>query len=153
MPIRAQIVGADALSRWVDWSDRNTCVLFGDGAGAMVSINACVCVCKCMCGRDTFWLFTSGTSALVNIRSCMYVHIYVCLIARPVCSLQMMLASCNAQGPVCKNVHMRVFVWSKLSGVTCVNPQSMHIDIGTMFLLTKCKHIHKPCIYSVHTYD
>jgi len=32
----AIVVGADALSRWVDWSDRNTCVLFGDGAGAVV---------------------------------------------------------------------------------------------------------------------
>jgi len=32
----ALVVGADALTRWVDWTDRNTCVLFGDGAGAMV---------------------------------------------------------------------------------------------------------------------
>lgn len=32
----ALVVGADALTRWVDWEDRNTCVLFGDGAGAMV---------------------------------------------------------------------------------------------------------------------
>lgn len=30
------IIGADILSRWVDWSDRTTCVLFGDGAGAVV---------------------------------------------------------------------------------------------------------------------
>lgn len=30
------IIGADCLSRWVDWSDRTTCVLFGDGAGAVV---------------------------------------------------------------------------------------------------------------------
>ncbi|WP_317134492.1 beta-ketoacyl-ACP synthase III [Leptolyngbya sp. 7M] len=30
------LVGADVLSRWVDWTDRRTCVLFGDGAGAMV---------------------------------------------------------------------------------------------------------------------
>lgn len=30
------IIGADILSRWVDWSDRSSCVLFGDGAGAMV---------------------------------------------------------------------------------------------------------------------
>uniref|UniRef100_A0A7S1KKN6 beta-ketoacyl-[acyl-carrier-protein] synthase III n=1 Tax=Vitrella brassicaformis TaxID=1169539 RepID=A0A7S1KKN6_9ALVE len=30
------LIGADALSRWVDWSDRNTCILFGDGAGAAV---------------------------------------------------------------------------------------------------------------------
>lgn len=28
------LVGADCFSRWVDWSDRRTCVLFGDGAGA-----------------------------------------------------------------------------------------------------------------------
>jgi 3-oxoacyl-[acyl-carrier-protein] synthase III len=30
------IVGADILSQWVDWSDRNTCILFGDGAGAAI---------------------------------------------------------------------------------------------------------------------
>ena len=30
------VVGADVLSRWTDWSDRTTCVLFGDGAGAVV---------------------------------------------------------------------------------------------------------------------
>lgn len=30
------LVGADILSRWVDWSDRRTCILFGDGAGAVV---------------------------------------------------------------------------------------------------------------------
>ncbi len=30
------VVGAETLSRMVDWSDRATCVLFGDGAGAVV---------------------------------------------------------------------------------------------------------------------
>jgi 3-oxoacyl-[acyl-carrier-protein] synthase III len=30
------LIGADILSRWVDWQDRRTCVLFGDGAGAVV---------------------------------------------------------------------------------------------------------------------
>ena len=30
------LIGADILSRWVDWSDRRTCVLFGDAAGAVV---------------------------------------------------------------------------------------------------------------------
>jgi len=30
------IIGAETLSRVVDWTDRNTCVLFGDGAGAAV---------------------------------------------------------------------------------------------------------------------
>jgi 3-oxoacyl-[acyl-carrier-protein] synthase-3 len=32
----AAIVGAECLSKIVDWTDRNTCVLFGDGAGAAV---------------------------------------------------------------------------------------------------------------------
>lgn len=32
----ALVVGAEVFSRIVDWSDRNTCVLFGDGAGAVV---------------------------------------------------------------------------------------------------------------------
>jgi 3-oxoacyl-[acyl-carrier-protein] synthase-3 len=30
------VVGVELLSRIIDWSDRNTCVLFGDGAGAVV---------------------------------------------------------------------------------------------------------------------
>lgn len=30
------LIGSDALTRHVDWSDRSTCVLFGDGAGAVV---------------------------------------------------------------------------------------------------------------------
>ena len=32
----ALIIGADTLSRIIDWTDRSTCVLFGDGAGAVV---------------------------------------------------------------------------------------------------------------------
>ncbi len=32
----ALVIGADKLSSLVDWTDRNTCVLFGDGAGAVV---------------------------------------------------------------------------------------------------------------------
>ena len=37
---RALVIGADQLSRWVDWDDRTTCVLFGDGAAA-VAVEAC----------------------------------------------------------------------------------------------------------------
>lgn len=33
---RALIIGGDVLTSMVDWSDRDTCVLFGDGAGAAV---------------------------------------------------------------------------------------------------------------------
>jgi 3-oxoacyl-[acyl-carrier-protein] synthase-3 len=32
----ALVVGAETISRIVDWQDRNTCVLFGDGAGAVI---------------------------------------------------------------------------------------------------------------------
>ena len=32
----ALVVGADVLSKWTDWSDRRTCILFGDGAGAAI---------------------------------------------------------------------------------------------------------------------
>ena len=32
----ALVIGAETLSRIVDWKDRNTCVLFGDGAGAVI---------------------------------------------------------------------------------------------------------------------
>ena len=32
----ALVIGAETLTRMIDWSDRATCVLFGDGAGAVV---------------------------------------------------------------------------------------------------------------------
>ncbi len=33
---RVMVIGAETFSRIMDWSDRSTCVLFGDGAGALV---------------------------------------------------------------------------------------------------------------------
>src|SRR5579883_3044175 len=33
---RILVIGADTMSRLVDWSDRSTCILFGDGAGAVL---------------------------------------------------------------------------------------------------------------------
>jgi 3-oxoacyl-[acyl-carrier-protein] synthase-3 len=33
---KALIIGSETLSRFVDWQDRKTCILFGDGAGAVV---------------------------------------------------------------------------------------------------------------------
>ncbi len=35
---KALVVGAETLTRMLDWSDRSTCVLFGDGAGAVVLV-------------------------------------------------------------------------------------------------------------------
>ena len=37
---RALVVGAEVFSRILDWNDRGTCVLFGDGAGAVVLASA-----------------------------------------------------------------------------------------------------------------
>ncbi|KAI3727496.1 hypothetical protein L6452_16112 [Arctium lappa] len=34
------VIGADCISRYVDWTDKKTCVLFGDGAGAVL-VQAC----------------------------------------------------------------------------------------------------------------
>jgi 3-oxoacyl-[acyl-carrier-protein] synthase-3 len=36
MASRALVIGAETMTRLMDWSDRGTCVLFGDGAGAVV---------------------------------------------------------------------------------------------------------------------
>ena len=35
---RALVIGAETFSRILDWEDRGTCVLFGDGAGALVLV-------------------------------------------------------------------------------------------------------------------
>ncbi|MDP2086734.1 MAG: beta-ketoacyl-ACP synthase III, partial [Gemmobacter sp.] len=34
--VRVLVIGAETFSRLMDWTDRTTCVLFGDGAGALV---------------------------------------------------------------------------------------------------------------------
>lgn len=36
MANRALVIGAETFTRLLDWTDRTTCVLFGDGAGAMI---------------------------------------------------------------------------------------------------------------------
>jgi 3-oxoacyl-[acyl-carrier-protein] synthase-3 len=33
---RALVIGAECITKLIDWKDRNTCVLFGDGAGAVI---------------------------------------------------------------------------------------------------------------------
>ena len=33
---RVMVIGAETFSRIIDWTDRSTCVLFGDGAGALI---------------------------------------------------------------------------------------------------------------------
>jgi 3-oxoacyl-[acyl-carrier-protein] synthase-3 len=52
------VVGVDLLSRYLDWTDRNTCVLFGDGAGAVV-----LSASEAPGGLLGWELFTDGTGA------------------------------------------------------------------------------------------
>jgi 3-oxoacyl-[acyl-carrier-protein] synthase-3 len=56
------VVGAETLSRWVDWTDRSTCVLFGDGAGAIVlqATDSPTGLRSCVLGSDG-----SGVSSLL----------------------------------------------------------------------------------------
>ncbi|PNG25357.1 beta-ketoacyl-ACP synthase III [Methylocella silvestris] len=61
---RVLVIGAELLSRLVDWSDRNTCVLFGDAAGAMV-LGPTTDPAR---GLLSFHLHTDGTAAdILNI--------------------------------------------------------------------------------------
>ncbi|KAL4198588.1 hypothetical protein AMTRI_Chr03g46680 [Amborella trichopoda] len=39
------VIGADALSRYVDWTDRGSCILFGDAAGALL-VQFCTELCR-----------------------------------------------------------------------------------------------------------
>jgi len=52
------VIGAEVISRNIDWTDRNTCVLFGDGAGAVV-----VQACEEQTGLLAFELGSDGEGA------------------------------------------------------------------------------------------
>ena len=59
---KALIIGAETLSRIMNWEDRNTCVLFGDGAGAAVIGEVRMVL--------VFWVsISAATAAAVNICS------------------------------------------------------------------------------------
>jgi 3-oxoacyl-[acyl-carrier-protein] synthase-3 len=55
---RVLVVGVELLTRLVDWTDRNTCVLFGDAAGAMVLVPS-----EGQHGILSTHLFTDGNTA------------------------------------------------------------------------------------------
>ena len=73
----ALVIGAEVLSKYVDWSDRATCVLFGDGAGAaLVSKD----------GRDTlfdFELHSDGTRSDAILLSHLPVKNAFCAASEP----------------------------------------------------------------------
>lgn len=64
------VIGADLCSKFVDYTDRNTCILFGDGAGAVVlgktgSNQGIICSCLGADGRGADMLYIpAGGSAL-----------------------------------------------------------------------------------------
>jgi 3-oxoacyl-[acyl-carrier-protein] synthase-3 len=66
----ALVVGAEVLSKVTDWSDRNTCVLFGDGAGAVLLENHQrenqVIYTACTAIPDVDHALTSGGLAINN---------------------------------------------------------------------------------------
>ena len=51
---RALVIGAERISKIIDWTDRSTAVIFGDGAGAAVleAGDACLCSELCTMGGD-----------------------------------------------------------------------------------------------------
>lgn len=53
------VIGADVLSKWTNWKDRSTCILFGDAAGAVI-VQTCSHVNNCFIG---FNLNTDGNYA------------------------------------------------------------------------------------------
>lgn len=61
----ALIIGVETLSKIVDWSDRSTCVLFGDGAGAVVAKADESGMLACLQGSDG----TRADVLLCNSRS------------------------------------------------------------------------------------
>jgi len=70
------IIGSETLSRITDWKDRNTCILFGDGAGAVV-MSACPQPCGIMAtvlgsdgsGRDALVLPAGGSHCPPSIQT------------------------------------------------------------------------------------
>ncbi len=54
------VIGVELVSRFVDWTDRNTCVLFGDGAGAVVVTPSAE-----QCGVLAFDLGSDGEKGMV----------------------------------------------------------------------------------------
>ena len=49
---KALVIGAETLSKMMDWQDRGTCVLFGDGAGAVVVDNSADMIHSIVQGSD-----------------------------------------------------------------------------------------------------
>ena len=58
---KALVIGAETLSKMMDWNDRGTCVLFGDGAGAVVVTDE---------GEDTLLSMVQGSDGAGGMALC-----------------------------------------------------------------------------------
>ena len=63
----ALLIGAEVLSKIMDWNDRSTCVLFGDGAGAAVVRADEENICHVV-QRDWYWHVRTVRSIIHIIR-------------------------------------------------------------------------------------
>ena len=61
----ALLIGAETFSRILDWEDRTTCVLFGDGAGAVV-LSAEECPGRQTSGAASSTVLSAPTGSIVN---------------------------------------------------------------------------------------
>jgi 3-oxoacyl-[acyl-carrier-protein] synthase-3 len=73
------VIGADVLSRYVDWRDRGTCILFGDGAGACVLSKTTDPNDCCLLGFD---MHSDGTGN-ANLTAAFTSESQVCGTAKP----------------------------------------------------------------------
>ena len=71
----ALVIGSEVLSRYIDWQDRSTCVLFGDGAGAVLLESAQEnCFLSCVLradgsGQHLLYMPAGGTTLPASIKT------------------------------------------------------------------------------------
>ncbi|KAH8076128.1 beta-ketoacyl-acyl-carrier-protein synthase III [Aureococcus anophagefferens] len=95
------VVGSDALSRWVDWEDRGVCILFGDGAGAVVVEGAAEGAASGLLG----WAMHSDGKGRCDL-SCEGTRS-----ARPLAETGIVVAEESAYGPIAMNGN-KVYVFA-----------------------------------------
>lgn len=69
MARRAMVIGADVMSKTLDWTDRSSCVLFGDGAGAVI-LQAEPDECEAERGSDLMSVYTGADGRRSSVLNC-----------------------------------------------------------------------------------
>ena len=118
------VVGSETLSRITDWTDRNTCVLFGDGAGAVV-----LSLCREQCGVMAIELGSDAEMAIgVVVKS----------------NFALVPAGQCTGNDMCGHIHMKI----DPEGDTCNIPgrtyNSMNSDFGGDLIEARFGHCPNP---------